>query len=390
MKILTVTPVFLPLWNFGGTVTTSFELCQALVRQEQEVAVLTTGARRFSQESVPTSVDTNFRGLPVRYCRMWGPAPPFWSPELGREVRRRAPGVDLALIRSCWTYVGLAAGRACRRAGVPYLAYCEGSLDPWALSQHRFRKRLWWHLFEGAFFREAAAIVALNGAEREHLRRLGLTGRIEVIPNGVNFQDLKEAVSREDLESRWPPLRGRRWLLFLGRLHPKKGLDLLLPAFAAIADSFPEHLLVIAGPDEGGFGGTVHRWIRELDLASRIVVTGPVAGEVRNGLLQQAEVFVLTSYSEGQPLAVLEALACGLPVLLTPASQVPEVGEGEAGLVVPATREAIAQGLSELLADEGKRRAMGARARELARGKFTWERAARQTLDLGRELVGET
>jgi glycosyltransferase involved in cell wall biosynthesis len=387
MNILNISPVFPPLWHYGGAVTTSFAMARELACQGHQMFALTTEARCRSNQEVPISQDTEWGGVPVRYCKMWGPAPPFWSPELRNQVRRRAPYHDIALIRSCWTYVGTVAGKECRRVGVPYIAYPEGSLDPWLLRYSRLKKLLWWRLWERAFFEGAAAIIANTQADRERIASLGLSSRIEVIHNGVDLADFEEAVSRDELESQWGVLKGKRWLLFIGRLHHKKGLDLLIPAFVQVSRQFPDHLLVIAGIDDGGYENAVHRMIKEFGVTDKVIFTGPVYGAVKVRLLKEADAFVLTSYSEGQPMAVIEALGCGAPVLITTPCNVPEVAEAGAGLVVPPSLEAIVSALTDILNQDRLRADMGRNARNLAASHFTWEKVAQQTLALCQDIL---
>ena len=325
----------------------------------------------------------------VRCCKKWGPAPPFWSPELRMQVRWRATRHDIALIRSCWTYVGVSASRECRRAHLPYLAYPEGSLDPWTLRYGHLKKKIWWHLGEHSYLQGAAAIVALSGAERDHLRSMGLTNRIEVISNGIYFSDLKEMAGCSELETQWEHLRGKRWILYLGRLHPKKGLDLLIPAFALLSRRFPDHVLVIAGPDEGE-AKQVQKMVEDFGIRERVLLTGPVYGKIKIGLMKGADAFALTSYSEGMPMAVLEALGCGIPVLLTQACNVPEVVEEEAGFVVPPAVEKISQALGEIIRDDRLRQEMGRKAKQLAKSRFTWDRVVLQTVALCRDILGSS
>jgi glycosyltransferase involved in cell wall biosynthesis len=388
MKILNISPAIPLLWNFGGAVVTSFKMAKALLQMGHQVFYLTTDARRQSSHRLPTSVDTTWEGLPVRVCKMWGPKPPFYSPELRTRVRLYAPDYDIALIRSCWTYVGLTAGRECRRARLPYLAYPEGSLNPWALRQGRWKKAIWWRLGERAYFQGAAAIVAITEDERKHIRATGLTNRIEVIPNGINLRDLEPAASREELEGKWSPLKGKRWLLYLGRLHRLKGLDLLLQAFARISRKFPEHVLVIAGPDEGNYQEVLHKLGRDLGLSTQVFFPGPVYGEAKAGLLKESELVALTSYSDVFGLSVHEALGCGTPVLVTTNCDIPHVAEAGAGLVVPPDVDSVSRGLEELLRDDGLRREMGVNGRRLVASRFTWERVAQQTVALCEEVIG--
>jgi len=387
MKILNISAAFPPLYQYGGAVTTSFAMARELADQGHAMFALTTEARYLSNQQVPISQDTEWDGVPVRYCKMWGSGRPFWSPELRHQVRLRVPYYDITLIRSCWTYVGIAAGKECKRVGAPYLAYPEGGLDPWLFRYSRLKKFLWWRLWERSYFQGAAAIVANTQADRERIASMGLTNRIEVINNGVNLSDFEESVSREELESHWGMLKGKRWLLFIGRLHHKKGLDLLIPSFARVSRQFPDHVLIIAGIDEGGYENTVHQMVKEFGLTGKVIFTGPVYGATKVRLLKEADVFVLTSYSEGQPMAVIEALGCGVPVLITTPCNVPEVAEAGAGFVVPASIESIVPALTDILREDRLREDMGKRARNLVESRFTWEKVARQNLALCQDIL---
>jgi glycosyltransferase involved in cell wall biosynthesis len=164
-------------------------------------------------------------------------------------------------------------------------------------------------------------------------------------------------------------------------------LDLLLPAFSRAARQFPDHMLVIAGPDEAGMTPELTRMAREGGVESRVLFTGPVYGATKIGLLRQAQLFALTSYSEGLPLAVLEAMDCGVPVLLTTACNLPEVAEAEAGLVVSPTIMDLAQGLTSMLAANNWCREMGLRGKDLIASRFTWDKIALQTLNLCTDIL---
>jgi glycosyltransferase involved in cell wall biosynthesis len=271
---------------------------------------------------------------------------------------------------------------------LPYLAYAEGSLNPFALRQGRWKKEIWWRLGERAYFQGAAAIVAITEDERRHMRAAGLTNRIEVIPNGINLGDLEPAMSRTELEAGWSRLKDRSWLLFLGRLHPLKGLDLLLRAFALVAGKYPDHLLVIAGPDEGGYRKVLEKMVLNLGLESRVFFPGPVYGAAKAGLLKESEFLALTSYSDVFGLSVHEALACGTPVLVTTTCHIPHVAQAGAGLVVEPEVEPVSRGMEELLGDDRMRREMGANGPRLIASRFTWEKVARQTAALCAEVMG--
>jgi len=379
-------------WNFGGSVITTHALIREMSRQHHTIFWITSNAKYNSKlPAIPHGAVT-LDGLPAYVCKIFGPAPPFWSPELRPQVRRQAPRFDMALIRSCWTYWGIGAAKECRRARLPYLAYPEGSLSPWGLQYFgawkQWQQAIWWHVMgEQSYFQGAKAIVALTRSEYQEIRAKGLRNRIEIIPNGVNLSEFDSYWDRAALEARWPRLKDRRWLLFLGRLHPIKGLDLLLPAFARLARQYPDYLLVIAGPDENGYGRQLAKLAAGLGVLEDVVFLGPIYGQAKVGLLREAELFLLTSYSEGFPMALLEALSCATPALITRDCHVPEVAEEGAGLVVAADVSQIFRALQALLRDAKARRAMGDRARRLVESHFTWDQVARQTAELCDDIL---
>jgi glycosyltransferase involved in cell wall biosynthesis len=185
----------------------------------------------------------------------------------------------------------------------------------------------------------------------------------------------------------FPALAERPFLLFLSRLHPKKGLDLLIPAFAAVAHEFPDWFLVLAGPDEGGYRGQLERMVADRGLKHRILFTGMVTGEAKAALLAHTDCFVLPSYSEGFPVVVAEALGYGRPIVITTSCYVPEVAEGEAGFVVQPEMGALLVALREMMQDSALRDQCSQKALEVAKGHFTWEAVAKKTLDFYHEII---
>jgi glycosyltransferase involved in cell wall biosynthesis len=173
----------------------------------------------------------------------------------------------------------------------------------------------------------------------------------------------------------------------MSRIHPKKGLSNLITAFKQVNFHYPDALLVIAGPDEKGHRKEVERYLKQEGLEKDVLFTGLVSGDVKIGLLKNSVMFVLPSYSEGFPVVVLEALACGLPVVLTKSCHVPEVAEAGAGIEVEPSPHEIANALDTLLADPLARRQMGEKGYRLAAEHFSWKRVARLTIDFCSDVL---
>ena len=300
-----------------------------------------------------------------------------------------APSLGAALDAGClsilhasgiWMYPSLASLRWSRRGSGrrPYVVTPHGMLDPWAVRNAAWKKRLvgWW--FEDAHLAGAACLHALADSEARAIRSFGLRNPICVIPSGV---DPPEPAPRA-LPTWAAEAGGRRVLLFLGRLHAKKGLLNLVRAWAEVqadpAAGLADWVLVIAGWDQGGHEAQLRRLIDELGAAATVRVVGPQFGDDKAASLAFADAFVLPSLSEGLPIAVLEAWSFGLPVLMTDACNLPEGFAAGAALRTEPEPVRIAEALRHLMAmSEADRQAMGARGRDLVRDiRLARDRAA--------------
>ncbi|MBN2064175.1 MAG: glycosyltransferase, partial [Sedimentisphaerales bacterium] len=183
-------------------------------------------------------------------------------------------------------------------------------------------------------------------------------------------------------------LQGKRFILFLGRIAKVKGLDILIKAFANMDRSLSDLILVVAGPDEDGYLSSVKQIVADSGLNGRVIFTGSVSGNTKRYLLKNARLFALTSYGEGLPMAVLEAMACSVPVLITHPCNIPEVARCHAGMVVEPQVSAIIAGLNYLLLQADKQQ-MGENGKKLVAEKFTWQQVARQTQLLCQQVLQE-
>lgn len=378
MNILNICTSFPPALQYGGPPLAAHAVARELIRLGHRVFTVTCDLHPDEPGLASQGRTASCQGVPVRYCRSFRKKP-FFSYELFRELKRRVADTHVCLVRGNWNFVNFMANTTCTWARVPYVVYPEGIFDPWALNHHGWRKRLWWKLVEQTNYRNAAAIIALTQEEAQQVRQMGLQGRIEVIPNGVDPGEFADALDRQALEKKFPQLKPGPFILFLGRLHQKKGLSFTLQALARLPQRHREVQLVVAGPDEGGHQQHLEKLAQELGLGDRVVFLGPVTGRVKAGLLTTAELFVLNSLSEGLPLTVLEAMACGTPVVISPFCHLPEVEGAGAGLIPALDPQAIARGLEELLADSNFRRQMADQARKLVREKFSWHHIGKLT-----------
>ncbi len=301
-----------------------------------------------------------------------------------RELRRM-PRFDFFHMHGVWNPIIRAAARAAIANRIPFAITPHGTLDPWSLAQRPLKKRLALALGYRAMLNRAAFIHTLNDDERRLLDPLKLAAPREVVPNGIFLEELANPPARGTFRAAHAGLGNDPFVLFLSRLHYKKGLDYLADAFAIVQRHIPDAQLVVAGPDEGA------RAEFERQVASHGVkhvhLVGPLYGPDKLAALTDAAIFCLPSRQEGFSIAITEALACGLPVVISDQCHFPEVGEAGAGFITPLEPKDIAARLVELLRDASLRERMGAAGAALVRSRFTWPKVAERTIELYKRYV---
>lgn len=290
-----------------------------------------------------------------------------------------------------WNPAMARLARRCRAAGVPYVVSPHGMLEPWAWQHKRWKKRLGWWLFQRQVLQHAAAIVATAPAEADNLRPFRLRPPVAVVPNGVAWPPPVSAALAEPGAPAAvvadPPAGAPRVALFLSRLQRKKGLPLLLEAWAQVRPAGWQ--LLIHGPDEEGHLAEVTAQIARLGLGEVVRLGPALQGGAKWEAYARAELFVLPTHSENFGLVVAEALAVGTPVLTTTGAPWAELVEHRAGWWVPPTVPALQQALTAATAlPTAKLRAMGARGRALVEARYTWSAAAGQLARLYERVAG--
>lgn len=286
---------------------------------------------------------------------------------------------DFVHLQGVWEPVLLQAARIARRLGKPYCLTAHGMLDPWSLAQKRLKKRLALRTTHRGMLRGARFLHMLNADERALIAPLGLNPSLVTIANGVDLGEIAAHAVPGRFRATLPTLGDRPFILFLSRLHPKKGLDILAAAFIAFAKRHPDVDLVVIGPD-GGAERDFRARIAAADLDSRVHLLGPVFGARKFEALADCACFCLPSRQEGFSIAIIEALACGAPVLISEGCHFPEVAGAAAGRVLPLSVEAFADALAEIVDDPAGAAAMGAAGRRLVSEHYTWSAIAAEML----------
>jgi poly(glycerol-phosphate) alpha-glucosyltransferase len=312
--------------------------------------------------------------LPFTAGTVLGPKALGFSPELTAQLRMGVRPGGVVHSHGLWIYSGMLARICANKAHCPLVISPHGMLEPWALNHSRFKKKLAGWLFEDKNLRQAACLHALCAAEADNFRRYGLENPIAIIPNGVDVPEIGNLPEVVDMmDEKFPDVKGRHRILFLSRLHPKKGLSNLLQAWRHVARDYRGWCLLIAGAGQPAYEQELKTLVKDYDLEKSVVFPGPLHGDEKKQVLATAEVFVLPSFSEGFSVAVLEAAAAGIPVLLTRECNFPELVQSGAAIEMSPHATAISDGLRQMLGlSAEQRQIMGRKGLELVKRSYTW------------------
>jgi glycosyltransferase involved in cell wall biosynthesis len=343
--------------------------------------------RALAAAGAGSSLVTTCRGVPppapaggVAQFHRSAPSKAYFSPSLWKAAGAMVAGCDVVHGHGFYTGVNWALGRAARQTDRPLVYHPHGMLEPWILGRSRGKKTLAHWLFESANFAHARLWRALTEREASQIRGLGIKAPVVVAPNGIDvtaFDAPAPAIEKE-----------RKVILFLGRIHPKKGLPLLLSAWAGATGFHASWEIVIAGPDEEGHRAQLEAQIAGDGIGNLVRFVGVVGGVEKIAWLQAADLFVLPSHSEGFSVAILESLASRTPVLATHACNFPEIESTGAGWLCDAAAGSLGRSLNAALsADDAERSQRGLAGRALVERDYTWSAIARKLIDATRAHI---
>ena len=334
------------------------------------------------------STKETFRWLPwVRYGYQTNMVP--W-------LKKNRGNYDIVVVNGLWNYATMAARCAIVGSKVPYVVYTHGMLDPWFKRTYPFKsflKQVFWLFNEGPLLNNASAVLFTSDDEKEMSRNAFWPYRVREHVVGYGSEDLSEVTPQQlaVFKTLVPKISGRKYILYLSRIHPKKGCDLLIGAFSNIATENPNLDLVIAGPDQGGWKAALQAQTEILGIADRIHWPGMIQGDAKLGAYHGCEAFILPSHQENFGIVVSEALSSSTPVLISNKVQIwREVEAGGGGIVEPDTQEGTIHLLRRFLAlDPESRAAMGRAARATFLDKFELSKAVGSMDAILKEVVHE-
>jgi len=365
--------------EMGGPVTAALGMAEALSSAGVDVRLAATD----HGHPEPARAGFELRLFRCRFC------PWRWAPGLGRWLAREVRWADVVHLHTVWTYPTWAAARASWRAGVPYVLRPAGMLEEWSMGRRPWKKAAYVRLVESATIRRAAALHWTAAQERDRSARW-TGGRPDmVVPLGVAAAAYDDLPPAGALARRFPALQGRRVLLYLGRVHPKKQPEVAIGALSRVRREFPDAALAIAGPGERAYLDSLAALAEGQGVAGAVHFLGMLRGREVQEAYAGAAAFVLPSLQENFGLAAAEAMAAGCPVIVSPqVALAPLVASRGAGRVAEPTVPAVADALRGMLADEAGWRAAGQRGRALVLQRFTWPAVAGELIRAYERVLG--
>jgi glycosyltransferase involved in cell wall biosynthesis len=303
-------------------------------------------------------------------------------------VSRAGNRFDIIHQHGIWAANSRVTNRWRSRFSRPTIINPQGTLEDWALHHSRWKKRLAAFIYEQRNLRQASCLQAVAMSEVASFRKYGLTNPIAIIPNGISHTWLETPGKAEEFCKQHALPSEKRVALFLSRIHPKKGLPLLFEAIANMREHLEEWIVVIVGIDELNHQQELEHLAQQKQITDYVRFVGPAFGAHKANAFAAADLFVLPTHSEGLPVAALEALGAGIPVLTTHGTPFNELAVYGCGWWVPVSGVAIEQALREAVnLPQAALKQMGARGRELVRRHYTWSTIAEKTIELYSWLI---
>jgi glycosyltransferase involved in cell wall biosynthesis len=389
MKILHITPRYIPAWNHGGPVKSVHEVCRELVKKGVKISVFTSNADDpVGVLKVPVETTQLLDGVEITYFPLRTRVGSV-ARGLNTTLRKTVVTYDVLHLHGIYQYFTFAGARAGRGQGIPYIITPRGMLDPFAIKRKgSLKKRIFIELVGRHDLNRAAGIHYTADEEKQLVERFGFRTPGFVVPNGINPSEYNEPCRPIHLLDKYPQLAKKQIILYLGRLDPKKGLELLIEAFARLAGSQPNLHLLVVGPDQTPYARSLKNKVLANGLKNRVDFTGFLTGDDKLWAFYLAKMFILPSYSENFGMALVEALCCGKPVITTKRVNIAsDVIEYEAGLVTDCDVSQITNAIAHLLDHPDKAIALGKQGKKLVEDRFRWDKVAHDLIEVYEDIL---
>lgn len=389
MKILHVAHFFYPCLSAGGVVNASYQIARMQAR-DNSVKVISSDACKERLKFEESRYDVDIDGIKVDYFKnisnRFKLATMLDTP-LGAifRIRKQIRDFDVVHVHEHRQTLSIIACYFARRYGIPYVVQAHGSVLPFF--QKEGLKNIFDKVFGFKILHGASKVFALTEVEKEQYLKMGVEeDRIEIVPLGINIEEYSDLPEEGIFREKFNISKDDKLIIFIGRVHEIKGLDLLIDAFKELADSESDVKLAIVGPDDG-YMDALNLRIAECDLSDKVIVTGPLYKSEKQEALVDCDLFVMPSKYESFTTSGLEAMACGKPLVLTKNNHIHDWVDGSVGLACDDDKMSLKDAMAEVLFDEELSKKFGMNGRRLIQEKYNWDMINEQILNIYESII---
>ena len=389
MKILHVAHFFYPCLSAGGVVNASYQIARMQAR-DNSVKVISSDACKERLKFEESRYDVDIDGIKVDYFKnisnRFKLATMLDTP-IGAifRIKNQIRDFDVVHVHEHRQTLSIIACYFARRYGIPYVVQAHGSVLPFF--QKEGLKNIFDKVFGFKILHGASKVFALTEVEKEQYLKMGVEeDRIEIVPLGINIEEYSDLPEEGIFREKFNISKDDKLIIFIGRVHEIKGLDLLIDAFKELADSDDDVKLAIVGPDDG-YMDALNLRIAECDLSDKVIVTGPLYKSEKQEALVDCDLFVMPSKYESFTTSGLEAMACGKPLVLTKNNHIHDWVDGSVGLACDDDKMSLKDAMAEVLFDEELSKKFGMNGRRLIQEKYNWDMINEQILNIYESII---
>ncbi|MEM2930966.1 MAG: glycosyltransferase [Thermoproteota archaeon] len=390
MKILQVVPYFPPAYAFGGPVKIAYQISRELMKRGHEVVVYTSDVKNFNSR-IDGNYANELEGIKVYHFRnismtLVRKLKLFITPQLVSRLKKDVRNFDIVHLHEYRTFQNVIIHYYTKRHGVPYILQAHGSIP--RIGSWKKLKWIYDVLFGHILLRDASRVIALNSFEAEQYRAMGVSEeKIAIIPNGIDLSEYADLPPKGSFKSKYNISENRKIILYLGRIHRIKGIDLLIKAYAYLVKKTgcKDAVLVIAGPDDG-YLNEAKSLAKSLNIDDSVMFSGFVSKEDKLKALVDAEVFVTPCFY-GFPMTFLEACATRTPIVTTNIGDTLEWIDGKVGYVTQPTPYDIADAIFNIISDEVLRRRFTEKCINIVKSSFSIENVVSKLEKVYKEVL---
>ncbi|OQY76006.1 MAG: hypothetical protein B6D44_00385 [Ignavibacteriales bacterium UTCHB2] len=394
MKLLIISPSFWPAMRIGGPVTSVFDLCRFLKKHDVDITVCTTNV--YLEDKISCNTFTEIEGIKIhyfgysRYFEFLGETGWQYSKQLKRKLKSDYSNFDIIYIIGIWNFPSTFAIRFLSKKKAPIIIAPHGSLDPFKFSQKGYKKKLYYALFLKHYIQRSFIHYFTSSEANKSSEFLRIpSDKVVIIPNGIDIKDHYKDPSSQKLFELYPNLKNKFLILYLGRLHPIKGIEIIIKSLKYLEHKSDKIHVVIAGTGESDYEEKLKYLAESISSKNIVTFTGLVEGELKSSLLSVCNLFVLLSYSEAFSMSVLEALAYNKPVIIGRKCNFDEIENEYCGFVIQNDPQRLAEKIEVLYNDSNLCVKMGESARSLVTNKYNWEKIALEFKEKLEEIVAD-